>query len=112
MFLDFFLLLKNQGIPVTIKEYLNLLEGIDKKVIDRNVDNFYYLCKAVLVKQEKHLDRFDQLFGLYFKGIETITDEELFNIPKQWLDRNAEKLLSPQEMEKIKSMGGLDKTIR
>jgi len=111
MLLDFFLLMKNQGIPVTIKEYLNLLEGLDKKVIDRNVDDFYYLCKAVLVKQEKHLDRFDQLFGLYFKGIETITDEELFNIPEQWLNKNSEKLLSPQEMEKIKSMGGLDKTL-
>lgn len=111
MFLDFFLLLKNQGIPVTIKEYLNLLEGLNKQVIQRNVDEFYYLCKTVLIKQEKHLDQFDQLFGAYFKGIETISDEEIFSIPEEWMKKNSVKFLSPEEMEKIKAMGGLDKLL-
>ena len=111
MFLDFFLLLKKQGIPVTIKEYLDLLECLDKSVIERKVEDFYFLCKAVLIKQEKHLDQFDQLFGLYFKGIETISDEDIFQIPEEWMRRNSEKLLSPEEMEKIKAMGGLDKVL-
>lgn len=111
MFLDFFLLLKNQGIPVTIKEYLNLLEGLDKKVIERDVEEFYFLCKAVLIKQEKHLDQFDQLFGMYFKGIETISDEEVFSIPEEWMRKNSEKFMSPEEMESIKAMGGLDKLL-
>ncbi|MDX2361240.1 MAG: VWA domain-containing protein [Crocinitomicaceae bacterium] len=104
-------MLKNQGIPVTIKEYLNLLEGLNKQVIQRNVDEFYYLCKTVLIKQEKHLDQFDQLFGAYFKGIETISDEEIFSIPEEWMKKNSVKFLSPEEMEKIKAMGGLDKLL-
>ena len=111
MFLDFFLLLKNQGVPVTLKEYLDLLEALKKGVISKNVDEFYYICKASLVKREKHLDRFDQLFGLYFKGIETITDEEIFSIPEDWMRKNGERLFSPEEMEKIKAMGGLDKLL-
>ncbi|MFT5858869.1 MAG: hypothetical protein ACI865_000963 [Flavobacteriaceae bacterium] len=111
MFLDFFLLLKNQGLPVTIKEYLDLLGGLDKEVIDRDVEAFYFLCKTVLIKQEKHLDQFDQLFGMYFKGIETISDEDIFNIPEEWMRQNSEKFLSPEEMENIKAMGGLDKLL-
>jgi len=111
MFLDFFLLLKNQGIPVSLKEYLDLLEALKKGVISKNIDDFYFICKASLIKREKHLDRFDQLFGLYFKGIETITDEEIFSIPEEWMKKNGDRLFSPEEMEKIKAMGGLDKLL-
>jgi len=111
MFLDFFLLLKNSGIPVTIKEYLSLLEALDKKVIDRSVDEFYFLCRTSLVKHEKHLDQFDQLFGMYFKGIETIPDEEFYKIPESWLNKNGERLFSKQEMDQVKAMGGLDKLL-
>jgi uncharacterized protein with von Willebrand factor type A (vWA) domain len=111
MFLDFFLLLKNQGIPVSLKEYLDLLDALKKGVVSKNIDDFYYICKMSLVKREKHLDRFDQLFGLYFKGIETITDEEIFSIPEDWLKKNGERMFSPEEMEKIKAMGGLDKLL-
>ncbi len=111
MFLDFFLILKNQGVPVTLKEYLMLLEALDKGVIEQRVDDFYHLSKSVLVKKEKHLDRFDQLFGAYFEGIETIPNEEFFKIPEEWMKKNSEKLLSPEQMEQIKAMGGLDKVL-
>lgn len=111
MFLDFFLILKNQGIPVSLKEYLTLLEALKNNVIEQRVDDFYHLSKSVLIKNEKHLDRFDQLFSDYFKGIETISNEEFYKIPEEWMKKNSEKLLSPEQMEQIKSMGGLDKIL-
>ncbi|BDS10018.1 vWA domain-containing protein [Aureispira anguillae] len=111
MFLDFFLLLKNQGLPVSLVEYLSLLEALNKRVIQKSVNEFYYLCRISLIKNEKHLDDFDRLFGLYFKGIETISDETLFEIPEDWLSQNGERLFSPEEMEKVKAMGGLQKLL-
>ena len=66
MFLDFFLLLKNDGIPVTLKEYLTLLDALDKDVVDKSVEDFYYLSRSVMIKHEQHLDRFDQLFRPLF----------------------------------------------
>jgi uncharacterized protein with von Willebrand factor type A (vWA) domain len=111
MFLDFFLLLKHQGIPVSLVEYLSLLEALDKGVIQKNIDEFYYLCRISLIKNEKHLDDFDRLFGLYFKGIETITDETIFEIPEDWLSKNGERLFSEEEINNIKAMGGLQDTL-
>ena len=108
MFLDFFLLLKNNKIPVSIKEYLTLLEALDKEVIQYNIDDFYFLSRTILVKSEAHLDVYDQLFGAYFKGIETINTEDFMQIPEEWLHKNKEKFLSPEEMEKIKSYGNLE----
>ncbi len=70
MFLDFFLLLKNDGIPVTIREYLTFLEALDKDVVEYSVDDFYFLSRTSLIKHEHHLDRFDLLFGYFFEGIE------------------------------------------
>lgn len=109
MFLDFFLLLKNDGLPVTIKEYLTLLEALDKDVVAYNVDDFYYLSRSVLIKHEQYLDRFDRLFGRYFKGIETIDDEQFLKIPEEWLRRGMQKILTDEEKAMIKAMGGLDK---
>lgn len=111
MFLDFFLLLKNRGLPVSLVEYLTLLEALDKGVIRQNIDEFYYLCRMTLVKSEKHLDDFDNLFSLYFKGIEHISDETLFEIPQDWLTKNGERLFSAEELEKIKALGGLQKLL-
>lgn len=108
MFLDFFLLLKNDGLPVTIKEYLTLLEALDKGVIAYSVDDFYYLCRSVLVKHEEHIDRFDLIFGHYFKGMEKIDSVEFMKIPEEWLRRNMEKTLTEEEKEMIKAMGGFD----
>jgi len=111
MFIDFFLILKNNKIPVSIQEYLTLLEALDKEVIEYNVDDFYFLSRTILVKSEEHLDLFDQLFGAYFKGIETINSEEFMNIPEEWLRKNSVRLMSSEDMEKIKAMGGLDKLL-
>lgn len=111
MFLDFFLLLKNRGLPVSLMEYLNLLEALDKGVISRNIEEFYFLCRATMVKHEKNLDQFDQLFGAYFKGIELISDEDIYSIPEEWLRKNGERLFSPEEMERIKAMGGLQELL-
>lgn len=107
MLLDFFLLLKKRGLPVSIGEYLHLLEALKKDVAAKNIDNFYYLCRVILVKKESFLDDFDHLFGLYFKGIETISDETIYQIPEAWLRKNAERFFSKEEMAKIQSMGGL-----
>ncbi len=111
MFLDFFLLLKNRGLPVSLMEYLSLLEAVNKGVAERNIDNFYYLCRVSLIKSEQHLDDFDSLFGLYFKGIENISDETIYQIPEEWLRKNSERIFSKEEMEKIKGMGGLQKLL-
>lgn len=108
MFLDFFLLLKGDGIPVTIKEYLTLLEALDKQIIDCSVDDFYFLSRSALIKHEQHLDRFDQLFGLYFKGVETLDDEEFMKIPADWLMKNYESIFDKEDIDKIKQMGNLD----
>jgi uncharacterized protein with von Willebrand factor type A (vWA) domain len=111
MFLDFFLLLKSDGLPVTFKEYLTLLEALDRDVVGYNVDDFYYLSRSALVKHEQFLDRFDRLFGQYFKGIETIDAEEFFKIPEEWLRRSMQNVLTDEEKEMIKALGGLDKLL-
>ncbi len=111
MFIDFFLILKNNKIPVSIGEYLTLLEALDKDIIDYSVEDFYFLSRSILVKSEEHLDAYDQLFGAYFKGVETISTEDVMNIPEEWLRKNGERFMSPEDMEKIKAMGGLDKLL-
>ena len=112
MFLNFFIELRNVKIPVSLKEYLSLLDCLDKNVISFKVENFYYLSRASLIKNEKHIDRFDLVFSKVFKGIEDISLENLLNkvdIPKEWVKKLSEKLLTPEEMEEIKSLGGFDK---
>ena len=112
MFLNFFIELRNVKIPVSLKEYLSLLDCLDKNVISFKVENFYYLSRASLIKNEKHIDRFDLVFSKVFKGIEDISLEDLLNkvdIPKEWVKKLSEKLLTPEEMEEIKSLGGFDK---
>ena len=112
MFLNFFIELRNVKIPVSLREYLSLLDCLDKNVISFKVENFYYLSRAALIKNEKHIDRFDLVFSKVFKGIEDISLEDLLNkvdIPKEWVNKLSEKLLTPEEMEEIKSLGGFDK---
>ena len=112
MFLNFFIELRNVKVPVSLREYLSLLDCLDKNVISFKVENFYYLSRASLIKNEKHIDRFDLVFSKVFKGIEDISLEDLLNkvdIPKEWVEKLSEKLLTPEEMEEIKSLGGFDK---
>lgn len=111
MFLDFFLLLKNDGIPVTIREYLTFLEALDEGIAEYSVDDFYYLSRTSLVKHEHHLDRFDLLFKYYFEGVEKIDTEEFMKIPEDWLRKSFVNALTDEEKDLIKSMGGLDKLL-
>lgn len=108
MFLDFFLLLRNHKVPVTLREYLDLLKALDQEVTSYSIEEFYFLCRTILVKHEKHLDSFDQLFGAYFKGIERIDSSLIYDIPEDWLRKNGERLFSREELEKIKKHGDLD----
>lgn len=113
MLIDFFLALKSAGLPVSVKEYLTLCEAMQKGVAYGNVDDFYYLSRTCLVKDEANFDRFDRAFGQYFKGMENLDAAltKLFEqeIPAEWLQKLAEKLLTDEEKAQIKSLGGWDK---
>ena len=108
MLIDFFLKLKSHRLPVSIKEYLTLLEAMDKGVIGPSVDDFYYLSRAALVKDESHFDKFDLAFAEYFKGIESLAGVE-FDVPLEWLLKQAELNLSPEEKAMIEALGGWEK---
>ncbi|APG62753.1 VWA domain-containing protein [Sphingorhabdus lutea] len=105
MFFNFMDELRAAGVPASLKEHLMLLEALDEEVINRSPEEFYYLSRAILVKDEAHLDRFDQIFDKMFKGIFSNIGSEENQIPEDWLKAVAEKYLSAEEMEKIKSMG-------
>jgi uncharacterized protein with von Willebrand factor type A (vWA) domain len=108
MFLDFFMLLKKEGLPVSIKEYLLLLEAVQKGVANYSVDDFYYLCKTILIKHEQFLDRFDMLFAHYFKGVQYISQMLEKDIPKDWLENELNRLFTEEEKKLIEAMGGLE----
>ena len=109
MFLNFFNELRQAKVPVTLKEYLMLMEGMDKGVIERRVEDFYYLSRTALVKDEKHLDRFDVVFGHVFKGLEMLSAEKATDIPAEWLKRLSESFLTDEEKKQIEAMGGFEK---
>ena len=106
MFLTFFAALKEARVPVTPREYLNLMQALDKGLADHSIDEFYYLSRALLVKDERNLDRFDQVFGATFKGLESLLDAmEKADIPADWLKKLAEKYLTDDEKKEIEAMG-------
>jgi len=109
MFMRFFTELKAAKVPVTLKEYLMLMEGMDRSVIDRRVEDFYYLSRSVLVKDEKYLDRFDVVFGHVFKGLELLQVEQIKDIPAEWLKRLTDSFLTEEEKKQIEAMGGFEK---
>src|SRR5712664_3105132 len=108
MLSGFFVKLKDHKIPVSIKEWLTLLEAMQKDVISPSIDEFYYLSRTTLVKDEQNFDKFDRAFGEYFKGIETVAGVE-FDVPLEWLLKQAELNLSPEEKAMIEAMGGWEK---
>ncbi|WP_404992913.1 vWA domain-containing protein [Cupriavidus pauculus] len=108
MLIDFFFSLRHAKLPVSVKEYLTMLEALRAQVISPSIDEFYYLSRMTLVKDEKHFDKFDQTFAAYFKGIESLVDWKS-DIPLDWLQKTLERELSPEEKAKIEAMGGLDK---
>lgn len=106
MFVDFFYELRNIKIPVTIREYLMLLEALEQGVSGESVDDFYYLARSALVKDERNYDRYDQVFGNYFRGLES-KSAALFEdaIPSSWLRSVAERVFSEEELEGIEKLG-------
>ncbi len=110
MFLNFFTELRAAKVPVTLKEYLVLMEAMDKDVIDMDVEDFYFLSRTALVKDERNLDKFDKVFGHVFKGLEGVGEAiEIADLPEDWLRKMSEKFLTPEEMEEIEALGGWDK---
>ncbi len=108
MLSNFFLKLKDHKVPVSIKEWLTLLEAMQKGVISPSIDEFYYLSRLALVKDEQNFDKFDRAFGEFFKGIESLAGVE-FDVPLEWLLKQAELNLSEEEKAMIESLGGWDK---
>ncbi len=101
--------LRAQGLPVSITEYLTLMGAMQANVADYNVDDFYFLSRATLVKDERHLDRFDRVFAEVFKGLEKLQGDPTTDIPEEWLHKIAEKNLTPEELAAIEAMGGFEK---
>lgn len=108
MFVEFFFALKNTGLNVSLKEHLMFLEALKAGCADFNVDEFYYLARACYVKDETGLDKFDQIFGKIFKGLELSSETKAQELPDEWLRKLAELYLSEEEKEKIKSLGDWD----
>ena len=106
MFATFFHELKQAKLPVTLKEYLTLLEAVEAGVAGGRVEDFYYLARAALVKDERNLDRFDQVFGHVFKGLELMADAGTANIPEEWLRLVSQLHLSDEDKKKIEELGG------
>ena len=110
MFVTFFQELKTAGVPVTLKEYLTLMQALEAHVAGFRVEEFYYLSRAALVKDERNFDRFDRVFGHVFKGLEGLSAEELLaQIPEEWLRKLNEKFLSDEEKAMIEALGGWEK---
>ncbi|CAD6507702.1 hypothetical protein LMG27952_00113 [Paraburkholderia hiiakae] len=108
MLIDFFYTLRDAKLPVSVKEYLTLVEALKERVIAPSLDDFYYLARMTLVKDEQYFDRFDQAFGAYFRGIEK-KSELAFEIPEDWLKKRLERDFTPEQRAQIEAMGGLDK---
>lgn len=104
MLIDFFFTLKDAKIPVSIKEFLTLLEALQKNVIDTSLDDFYYLARLTLVKDEAHYDKFDRAFGLYFKGIAANFDEKS-QIPLDWLLQRMKRELTDEQRAQLEKFG-------
>ena len=111
MLINFFFGLKKAGVPVTIRELLDLLEVLQQRLVFADIDTFYVLSRAVLVKDEKYYDKFDKAFGLYFKDLENVGDIIDALIPDEWLKKEFEKQLSDEDKAKLESLGSLEKLI-
>ncbi|MGY6548392.1 MAG: vWA domain-containing protein [Roseinatronobacter sp.] len=118
MFLPFFQTLREHDVPVSLREYLVFLEGVLAGLVTYDIEGFYFLARAAMVKDERHLDRFDRAFAQAFKGLESIPLDQVLDavdLPPDWLEKMAEKHLSPEARAEIETLGGFDalmKTLR
>ena len=106
MLVDFFFLLRRAGLKPSITEYLTLLEALDKRLAGYSIEDFYVLARASLIKDEALFDRFDQVFGAHFNGIEQLFEALSAELPEEWLRKQAELWLSGEERARIESLGG------
>ncbi|MBC7163793.1 MAG: VWA domain-containing protein [Roseovarius sp.] len=114
MFLPFFETLRKAGVPVSLREFLTFLEAMRAGLVTYDVDGFYYLARSAMVKDERHIDRFDRAFAQSFAGLESISAEqvlEAMDLPADWLEKMAEKHLTAEEKAEIEALGGFDKLI-
>ncbi len=114
MLTSFFHDLRNNGVPVSLLEFLSFLRCLKEGITEYKVENFYFLAKTSLIKHEKNLDIFDQVFSKNFKGIEKLDTRLLvtrMNLPKEWLEKLAEKILTEKEMKEIRALGNFEKLL-
>jgi uncharacterized protein with von Willebrand factor type A (vWA) domain len=111
MFLGFFESLRREGVPASLREHLSFLEGLNAGLATYDIEAFYYLARTCLVKDERHLDRFDRAFSAAFKGLEAISADQIIDkidLPRDWLEKLAERYLSEEEKAEIQALGGFD----
>src|SRR5713101_7503729 len=108
MFIYFFLELRAAKVPASLREFLSLLEAMHQGVARFDIDEFYFLARSALVKDERHLDRFDRVFGQCFNGIESPTDPQT-ELPEEWLRKLGERYLTAEEKAQIQAVGGWKK---
>ena len=112
MFLPFLDHLRRAGVPVSLREYLTFLDAMRAGLVTYDPEGFYHLARSAMVKDERHIDRFDRAFAAAFSGLEALTPEQVLaslDLPEDWLRRMAEKTLSPEERAEIEALGGFDK---
>ena len=107
MLINLFQTIRSTGVPCTLRELLDLLGALENQLVYANIDDFYYLSRTTLVKDEKYFDKFDKAFDIYFKGIESLDDILEMLIPEEWLKAEFEKHLTEEELAQIKTLGGL-----
>ena len=109
MLVNFFFELRQGGVPVTVTEFLTLLEALRERVAWVSAQDFYYLARLCLVKDERHYDRFDRVFAEFFQGAEKLFQQLVAEVPEEWLKALGERILSEEEKLEIQSLGGWDK---
>jgi len=112
MLIPFFYLLRDGGMKTSITELLTLLEAMQRGLAGQSVDDFYYLSRTCLVKDESELDRFDRIFAVYFKGVEDSFTDLMTDVPDEWLRKQAELLLSEVERARIETLGGFEELMK
>src|SRR6187551_302569 len=106
MLVRFFTDLRAGGVPVTLPEFLSLLEALEAGVASLSAEDFYYLARLALVKDERHFDRFDRVFAEHFEGAQKTFEKIVAELPPEWLQRLTERLLSDEEKARVEALGG------
>jgi uncharacterized protein with von Willebrand factor type A (vWA) domain len=111
MLVRFFTDLRAGGVPVTLPEFLSLLEALEARLANLSPEDFYFLSRMALVKDERHFDRFDRVFAEHFEGAEKLFEKIVAELPPEWLRQITERLLSDDEKRRVESLGGWDKLL-